>query len=140
MEVLSNKLFSNKQIAAIEHHYKGKFVCETSIKSMTNRWANYPAAIFYTKEPHPNGSNWFAVFRNTENKIVIANGITATEPFHGVTVDGVVLYSRHRHDFFEHNGVFVDGGREYLRCGGERADNARVVKIQIVEDHLEVVE
>lgn len=140
MEILSNQTLTSKQIALIEHHYKAKFVCETSIKTMTNRWTNYPAAIFYTKEPHPKGSNWFAVYHNTEDKIMITNGITATEPFHAITIDGVVMYSRYRHDFFEKNGVFVDGGREYMRCGGQRMDGAKVVKLQIVEDRLELVD
>lgn len=139
MEILSNTMFTNKQISLIEQHYKAKFICETSIKTITNRWTNYPAAIFYTKEPHPKGSNWFAVYHNTEDKVMITNGISATEPFSGIEIDGIVMYSRYRHDFFEKNGVFVDGGREYLRCGGQRMDGAKVVKLQIVEDHLEVI-
>lgn len=140
MDIISNTMLTQKQIALIEREYKAKFVCESCIKTMTNRWTNYPAAIFYTKEPHPLGSNWFAIYHNTENKIMITNGISATEPFSGIVIDDVVMYSRHRHDMFEKNGVFVDGGREYLRCGGQRMDGAKVVKLQIVEDCLKVIE
>ena len=31
-----------------------------------------------------------------------------------------IMYSKHRHDFVECDcGTFVDGGRDYLRYGGE---------------------
>jgi hypothetical protein len=132
-------MFTKKQINVIEKKYKAKFVCETCLKSITKQWANYPVSIFYTKEPHPQGSNWFGLFYNTEGKILICNGITATEPFDAVEIDDTIMYSKYRHDFFEHDGIFVDGGRDYLRCGGERSQDAKIVKLQIVEDKLEVV-
>lgn len=141
MKILSNpSMFSQKQIQIIEMQYNAKFICETCVKTITDKWSNWPVAIFYTKIPHPQGSNWFGFFRNTEDEFTICNGISATEPFIGIQIDDDVIYSKYRHDFFEHKDVFVDGGRDYMRCGGKRMDDAKVVKLQIVEDRLEIIE
>ena len=44
---------------------------------------------------------------------------------------GVFLESKHTHDFQMcscENQTFVDGGDEYMRCGGKNLDLIRVIK------------
>jgi len=137
-------LFNEEQIKKIEAIRKAKFVCDTCLKSKTGGWVNFPAAIFYTKEAHPEGSNYFALYYT--DRLMITNGISATlEPFEAYEmIDGTILYSRHRHDYREHviedKSFFVDGGRDYTRCGGDFSLVKRSIKVQIVEDKLEIVE
>lgn len=138
--ITKSEIFSQREIETLERHYKAKYICESCLKTITKQWANYPAAFFYTEKPHPRGSNWFAIYYNTENKPMVTNGVVITEPFEGIQIDDDVIFSRYRHDYREHRGVFVDGGRDYLRCGGQRYDEARVVKLKAIDDHLEIVE
>ena len=138
--ITKSEMFSQKQIQDIERVYNATYICESCLKTLTKQWANYPAAFFYTEKPHPQGSNWFAIYFNTESKPMVTNGIVITEPFEGIQIDNDVIFSRYRHDYREHRGVFVDGGRDYLRCGGQRLDDAKVVKLKVVKDHLEIVE
>lgn len=128
-----------ENIKKIEEHYKAKYVFESCLKSVTGNWTSMTAAIFYTEEAHPQGSNYFGLYFNNKN-FMITNGISAIEPFEGILIDNDVVYSRHRHDYRCHNGIFVDGGRDYLRWGGERYNDARIVKITINKDKLEVNE
>ena len=110
------------------------------MKSKSGNWTLITAAIFYTEEAHPEGSNYFAIYYNDQNHLMISNGISAIEPFEGILIDNDVIYSRHRHDYRCHNGIFVDGGRDYLRWGGERYLSATPVKIKVNKDRLEVVD
>ena len=50
-------------IAKMENMYNATFVMESCIKGK-NGWANFPAAIFYTEEAHPEGSNYFALYHD----------------------------------------------------------------------------
>jgi hypothetical protein len=131
------EVFSPKVIEGIEKHYKAKYVFDSCIKGRDKYWLNFPAAIFYTDKAHPEGSNYFAMYRNQDGEVMIANGISATEPFTGIEVDGDVIYSVYRHDYRAHKDVFVDGGRDYLRSGGD-LDKVKVVTIVVNKDHLEV--
>lgn len=121
----------------IENAYNAKYVFESCIKHKDGGWCNFPIAIFYTEEAHPRGSNYFGVFVNESGDFMITNGISATEPFDGLLVDGDVVYSRYRHDYREYKGAIVDGGRDYFK---RSTDRGTPVKLQVVGDHLEVME
>ena len=122
-------------IAKIEDAYNAKYVFESCIKTIDGGWGDFPAAIFYTETPHPRGSNYFGVYVDHNGEFMITNGISATEPFDALQIDEDIIYSRYRHDFREHNGYMVDGGRDYFR----RSADGTPVKLQVVGDHLEVV-
>jgi hypothetical protein len=67
---------------------------------------------------------------------MVTDGISATEEFTGVLgTDGTVYFSRYRNDFRNIPGGFVDGGRDYLRCGGQICTTDRV-SLKIVYDRL----
>ena len=63
----------------VEKKYKVKFVCETPIK-LKNGWYDSPSLIFYSEEPHPQGSNYMAlsVILNYDGKadMVVSDGIS----------------------------------------------------------------
>jgi hypothetical protein len=126
-----------ESISKIEEHYKATYVFESCLKGRDGNWLNFPAAIFYTETPHPEGSNYFA-FYDFGDGARIANGISATEvEYTGIVVGEEVAYSRYRHDYRTLDECFVDGGRDYLRTGGNPDS---LVKFKVVKDKLEIVE
>lgn len=46
---------------------------------------------------------------------------------------GDTIYSRARHDFRNCTccGIFIDGGFDYMKCGGKLIKQAKVIKLQI---------
>jgi hypothetical protein len=141
MQVLAECSFiPSSGIAIIEKKMSAKYVCETCLTLRDGSWSNHPVAVFWTEQAHPQGSNWFGIYKDINGHTMIANAIDATIPFLGVAIDGQVIYSRYRHDYREHNGVFVDGGRDYLRWGGCRITDGKVVKLSVVQDHIEIID
>jgi len=125
-------------IKIIENKMNAKYIFESCLKTTSGGWSNAPFAIFYTEDAHPQGSNYFGIYVDIDGKTMITNAISATEPFQGAAIDDEIIYSRYRHDFREHRGVFIDGGRDYIRWGGERMTDAKIVNLAVVKDHLEV--
>ena len=131
-------------IAKVENMYKATFVMESCLKGK-NGWCNFPAAIFYTEEAHPEGSNYFALYedqgtRLTKNtRFMITNGITAIEPFEGIQIGDDVYYSRYRHDYRECGPVAIDGGRDYTKLVGD-INAAKKVTLKVNKEKLEVVD
>jgi len=135
-------LFTKESRKRIEESRNAKFVCDTTIRGKSGWIEDEIFAIFYTEKAHPQGSNYFAVYLNhQERKWMVCNGISATEPFSGIAFpNNDVIYSRHVHDFRIHPlyGNFVDGGRDYLRY--EPGIGIHQVKLQIIGDKLQVME
>lgn len=133
---------TEENIKNIEKHYKATYVLETCAKDRSGGWANFPAAIFYTETAHPEGSNYFALYIDDTNQFMIANGLSAVEGvvFKGLEVEGTVTYSRYRHDYRDAgNGAFVDGGRDYLRYGGDQFDDYNIVDFIVSDGKLEFI-
>jgi len=128
-----------EMIETIEKKYKAKYVLESCIKGSSGEWCNFPAAIFYTEEAHPHGSNYFAMYIHPHRGgLMISNGFTASVPVYtGAIVEDEVIYSRYRWDYRSKKNTFVDGGREYFRTD---APLENCVNFKIVKDHLEIVE
>lgn len=130
-------------IAKVENMYKAKFVMESCLKDKHGGWCNWPAAIFYTEEAHPQGSNYFALYQErmsfdkNQPRFLITNGISATEPFDALQIGDDIIYSRYRHDYREMHGAMVDGGRDYFK---RSADRGTPVRLRVNKDKLEVVE
>ena len=66
--------------------------------------------------------------------LLITNGEKCfDEPMTGVmSPDGEVHISRFRHDYREIPGGFIDGGRDYLRLGGDACQYPKV-RIRMVD-------
>jgi hypothetical protein len=122
----------------VEKKYNVKFVCETPIKDK-GVWREPSSLIFYG-EKHPQGSNYMAlslVPRGLEEwDLVITDGISSTEGTWFGIIDGdEVIYSRYRHDYrVGKTGVWIDGGRDYIRSGTPDPD--QYVTLGIVDGEL----
>ena len=141
MNILNqSSIINDESIKNIEKHYKATYVFENCLRDIKGEWCNFPAAIFYTEVAHPEGSNYFGIFADyTDNSFKICNALSATEvPIDALQIEGDIFYSRYRHDYRFHNGVFIDGGRDYTRYGGERINEAKVVKLIVVKDKLQL--
>ena len=125
-----------------EKHYNVKFVCETVIKDKFG-WLDQSSLLFYSKKPHPQGSNYMAVTHMPlgyeDWQTVISDGISATEGEIEGLIDGdEVYYSRFRHDYrITPSGMFIDGGRDYTRSSV--CDPDKYVTLKIIDGKLEIV-
>jgi hypothetical protein len=135
-----NKFFSDEHIAKIEEKYNAKYVIDACLQNKNGSWINFPAAIFYTEEAHPQGSNYMAFYwSEIHDGWMITDGQSAVkEPFGGFLFeDGELVHSRFRHDCFVHRDAMVDGGRDYFKSSanveGARRINFKIEKDQIVE-------
>lgn len=123
----------------VEKKYNVKFVCETPIMDRSG-WRETSSLIFYG-EKHPHGSNYMALsviyYFEDQGQLVVSDGISATVGEITGIVDGdEVYYSRFRHDYrTTPSGLFIDGGRDYVRSSGSPQ-----VRMKIVEDKLVIIE
>ena len=148
MIINTDSSFLKKEtIEIVEREYKAKYVLETCLLNKDKHsgatfWVNSPAAIFYTKEAHPQGSNYFALYFRGDS-LMITDGLPAIKDvvFKGIEAEGVVTYSRYRHDYRAgKNGAFVDGGRDYFKYGGDQFADYNIVEFKVVEDRLEFID
>jgi len=123
-------LFSEDTIRRLEEIYKAVYVCDSQIKTKSG-WSDNPVAVFYTAQPHPEGSNYFGIFMR-DKKPFICNAESALAPFVGaVKKNGDIVYSRFRHDYVEFDGAYcIDGGRDYVRLGGPEMPQTVQLKIE----------
>lgn len=119
-----------------ERHYNATFVGDFCLKTKDGTWSEEPAAIFWVETPSkPEYSNYFGLFVRS-GSIYITDGQSAfSEPMCGVvTPSGDVLVSRYRHDYREEEGVFIDGGRDYVRTNGKtvgvRAEGPQLIVVE----------
>jgi len=134
------KVFIPEVIKILEERYSAVYVADSAIKDKKGNFTNLPWAIFYTPKAHPDGSNYIAVRPTGPKTVLVTDGITATEPFQGILVGNDIMYSTYTHDFWKHNGIFVDGGRDYVRYGGSiDLSKVRPINLQIVKNKIEVL-
>ncbi len=81
---------------------------------------NFPCLIFYSKEPHPRGSNYFALYRKPWDGtgVFVTNAIAVEGRVHRgfISEDKKnVIYSAYRHDYVEDYNDIIDGGIDYVR-------------------------
>lgn len=128
------------KIPAIEEHYGGKFIGDFCTKAPGGYWNEIPVAVFY--QPNPDVSqghtHYFGIFVQNGH-LHITNAISvAEEPIAGIASDeGEVIFSRYRHDYTTSTdgSVFIDGGRDYVRCNNPD----RLVQLQIIDDQVVIL-
>jgi hypothetical protein len=102
-------------------------------------WSLDTCLVFYTKDKHPEGSNYMGVRVSDRGSVMVFNAIRCTEPMSAfLTPSGKVVYSIHRHDFQtdEETGAFIDGGRDYTRFGGTVSPLIKLGVISVEADKL----
>jgi len=135
-----NMMLEDKTIESVCKDYNAKYVIDTCLRTATGEWANFPAAIFYTEQAHPQGSNYFALFKSMHGEWMISNGYEAVQGvFHGILFeDGELVHSRFRHDYFVHREAMADGARDYFRTS-TCPKGAKQIKFEVVNGELKRV-
>ena len=133
-------MLEDKTIESVCKDYNAKYVIDTCLRTATGEWANFPAAIFYTEQAHPQGSNYFALFKSMHGEWMISNGYEAVQGvFHGILFeDGELVHSRFRHDYFVHREAMADGARDYFRTS-TCPKGAKQIKFEVVNGELKRV-
>lgn len=107
-------------IEKIEKSRNCRYVCEWNVMQ-DGKVHDEPMVIFWNDTPHPQGSNWMALFHYNKEWYV-RDGITASQlPIECMVSNSKqVLFSKSRHDFRQSHdrSVSVDGGRDYTRVLG----------------------
>lgn len=108
-------------ISKIEEKYKAKWVGQLCLRTKDGGWHGDDCGdVYYQETPPVDGySKYFALIVQF-GALYITSGASAVE---GV-IDAVeadnseVIYSRYRHDYrtSKDGSVFIDGGRDYVRC------------------------
>lgn len=130
-----------KGINIVCEKYKAKYLGYFAMPRKNGNWTEEPVELFYVENPDRSlgHSNYFAMYyqRNydgSKGPLLIANGEKCFDsPLLGV-VDpkGEVHISRYRHDMHGIPGGFIDGGRDYVRLGGDACKYPRV-EINVVD-------
>jgi hypothetical protein len=137
-------VWSERQTLIIEEHYDARHVIDSCLKNKDGGWCNFPVGVFHTERAHPKGSNYFAMYRHPLTDVInISNaGPSITIPLTGIKIGDTVLLSKYRHDLQSKDGAFIDGGRDYLRCGFPSDDPtlAELVTVKIVGPSIYAVD
>lgn len=127
-----------KHEKAIEMLNADRFVNEFCIKDMDGNYINHPVAVYYSKNPDLSKGHKQYPYLQIVNGTLYVGALDAEEIEEYRYQVGIkcskcedVIYSTHRHDYrlCECKECFVDGGRDYLRCGG-----GELVKIDLIEN------
>ena len=81
--------------------------------------------IFYRESPHPQFGNHYFGLRVNHTGDIYINNADAIENFTFSMIKdskGNYHYSRSHHDFVQVDRNMIDGGRQYVRCGGRVYD------------------
>lgn len=147
---INDKTLQPIKLPVVEEMFGGKFIGDFCVKAKGGGWTDSPIAIFYQPNPdtEKGHSHYFGIFIDDNNKLVITSGdnVFSEEIIGIVADDGEVIISRWRHDFVTSidKSVFIDGGRDYTRCGisstSDIPPSDRMVKLNINNDKLVVDE
>jgi hypothetical protein len=105
-------------------------------------WSNLPVDVFWQERvTDPAHSNYFGLFFR-QDSLVICDARSVAEGVWGGLCNrdtGEVLFSRFRHDFrSDSTGAYVDGGRDYFRCGSLTPEHERV-HLRVIKSRMEIV-
>jgi hypothetical protein len=127
-------LFSIENIEKICKAKDAKYVCDTTLKNGKD------CSIFYAKEPHPESNSRYFGMYYVKNDIYICNASDVEDQqITGVIADnGDIIYSRFRHDYrkSDDGSVWIDGGRDYTRCG--MYDKSKFVELRVKNGSLSI--
>ena len=108
-------------IRKIEQTRSCRYVCEYNLTDASGNAYDQPVMLFWNDIPHPQGSNWMALY-SANGDYYVRDGITASRlPIIAyVSDDGQAVFSKHRYDFRSSRDgtISVDGGRDYTRLMG----------------------
>lgn len=122
IKTLSNGFYYKENgIATIEKEYNAKYMGFWCTRRPSGGWNEQPVDVFYVANPDRSKghTNYFGLFVRDNASYIVDASSAFDAPITGIlTNDGEVIVSRYRHDYVEKNGYIIDGGRDYLKCGG----------------------
>lgn len=118
----------NLDVEAVEKHYSEKdgvpikYVCTSALDTGT-----ISADIYFRETPHPEfGNRYFGLYKRYGLEDLSATlmicGADQIEDLEFEMVqdrNGKWHYSQDRHDFYDIGGLYIDGGRAYLKLLGD---------------------
>lgn len=125
------------KVDVIEKKYNAKYVGDLPLVGRDDL-----CAIFWQPTPPENYSEYFGILVRGGTIYITDASSVVTRPIYGLrSKSGEVLYSRFHHDFrYSKDGsVFVDGGADYFRRGGD-VESATEVQLKVVKDEIFVEE
>lgn len=119
MNVLHNPQFDIKKTTA---HYTKKdgvpihYVCTTDLDE-----SDMPVDIYYREESHSAHTNYYFGLYSLEEKVMICKADLVEKLDFGMISDTGEewVYSRSHHDVVNIESGFIDGGRKYIKRGGD---------------------
>ena len=124
MNIQHNPIFDTAKVETLYSEKDGvevKYVCTTAVQ----QHAEFAADVFYRATPHPEfGNRYFALYQNpfSDNASIMITNADQVENFEFGMIedaDGKYYYSQHRHDYKVIGDKMIDGGRSYIRSGGQ---------------------
>lgn len=125
-------IFSKKQIKKLEIQYNAVYIGDFDINTGIE-------SLFY--QPFPNlelgHSHYFTLFvQMFTDKVYITNGEKYKDVvFNAVKSKKTYLISCYRHHYNEKDGIFIDGGRDYLRTN---TDN-KIYKLKLENGKFKLI-
>lgn len=123
------------------------YVCTTDLDA-----SDIPVNVFFRQTPHPDyGNRYFGLYYSHDGHLYILNADRVENLEFGMIEDpeGNLHYSKSHHDFkyipgcedlFEvQNSAYIDGGRQYVRVGGNPLPMVRYFKVkdgQMIEEEV----
>lgn len=112
--------FDLDYIKGLEEKHNATFIIEIGDPSMRGD-VTAPMAVFYAKDAHPQGSNYFGItFNYSLDCFFIRDALPFLPKFVDAIkfADGLYYHSSYRHDYMkdEHSDARIDGGQDYLRA------------------------
>lgn len=127
VKIAKYKIFTKKIIKKLEEHYNGKYIGD-----FENKNGNI-ASLFYREFPNVElgHTNYFLLTdESISNGEYIKNIV-----FNAVKSKRTYLISCYRHHYNEKDGVFIDGGRDYLRTN---VDN-KIYKLKLGNGEFKLI-
>jgi len=116
-----------------------KYVCTTDLANASDM----PVNVFYRPTPHPEfGNRYFGLYYSRDERLYITNADSVENLEFGMIEDGNgdLHYSKCHHDmkyipgledlFEVQNSAYIDGGRQYVRVGGNPIPMVRYYKVK----------
>ena len=136
-----SKVLTEEGIKVIEKKYNAKYLLDSALIFDNGTYRNEPSAFFYTKDAHPNGSNYFAISVDFFEKVFITDGKCIEDQVINGFLDkdtNEIVYSAYRHDCCKSKdgSIMIDGGRDYIRCGGIAPEYLKKITVKDGEIHV----
>ena len=129
MNIKHKPQFNTEKVTA---HYSKKdgvpvkYVCTSDLDE-----SDIPLDIYYRDSPHPDYNNYyFGLYTDEEDIMMICKADAIEKCEFGMISESNKdewVYSQSHHDYVETDTGFIDGGRKYIKRGGDLETQEHVV-------------